>query len=190
MLYNGSNPRRGHGLRVAFPFGTETLRLFLRVGIRCRSHLIHPVVERQRHHRSRPQKKRIPKGCQRRIRVCDNAPGACWHPVGMHSNLRGNPVVSLALKHWLSCLRHDRRLPEREHDQETEARCSCACSCLLHTRASCWEPWREQATRIVERVVPHSAPDNDGYPQENLSHPMKVAGSLSGTFSQQASSPM
>jgi hypothetical protein len=34
MLRNGSNPRRGHGLQVAFPFVAETLRLFLRVGMK------------------------------------------------------------------------------------------------------------------------------------------------------------
>jgi hypothetical protein len=41
----------------------------------------------------------------------------------------------------------------------------------------CWEPGRAQATRIVEWVVPLSAADNAGNPQENLSHSLKVAGS-------------
>ncbi len=36
MFYNGSNPRRCHGLRVACPFGAEKLRLTLRVGIAAR----------------------------------------------------------------------------------------------------------------------------------------------------------
>ena len=43
----------------------------------------------------RPHRDRILKGCQREVRVCDNATGACLHPVGMHSELRGVPVVSL-----------------------------------------------------------------------------------------------
>ena len=33
MFDNGSNPRRCHGLRVTYPFGAETLRLSLRVGM-------------------------------------------------------------------------------------------------------------------------------------------------------------
>jgi hypothetical protein len=39
---------------------------------------------------------------------------------------------------------------------------------------------RAQAPRIVEWVVPYPAPDSVGNPQENLSHPLKVAGSLVG----------
>ena len=42
-----------------------------------------------------PQKNRILKGCQRAVRLCDNAPSACWHPVGMHSDLLWVPAVSL-----------------------------------------------------------------------------------------------
>ena len=42
-----------------------------------------------------PQKNRILKGCQRAVRLCDNAPSACWHPVGMHADLLWIPAVSL-----------------------------------------------------------------------------------------------
>jgi hypothetical protein len=43
-LITGSSPRRCHGLRVAYPFGAETLRLSLRVGItRDGCAIRHPV---------------------------------------------------------------------------------------------------------------------------------------------------
>jgi hypothetical protein len=122
-----------------------------------------------------PQKNRILKGCQRAVRVCDNACSACWHPVGMHSDLREVPAVSLRSPAGFhaSGITEGRwsgsTIRSRQYDAMRRVHVCCMQARRVGTSG------QAQTTQIIGWGSPHSVPDNAGNLHESLTYPLKVA---------------
>ena len=130
----------------------------------------------QRHHRNTPQKKRILKGCQRALRVCDNAPCVCWHPVGMHSDLRGflrcrcaQPQANgFHASGMTGGCRSGSAINRRLYGARRRVHVRWIQGCRVGTPGERRRPNRWEGE-------PYSVPDTASNSQENLSQRLKVA---------------